>query len=157
MLIISGKQKDVAKARKLLEEKIDNGEAIAKLRELIKWQGASPLAVDEPEKYFKPAKLKVQFTAPQNGYVAHIDAKLCGQASVLLGAGRNRMEDAIDYGAGIWLNKKGGDSVKKGDVVATLYASDKERLNAGLDLFAKAVKFSKAKPKPYKIVKEVIK
>lgn len=157
MLVISGKQKDVAKARKLLEEKIDNGEAAAKLRELVKWQGADPAAVDAPEKYFKPAKLKVDFTAPQNGYVAHIDAKLSGQASVLLGAGRNRMEDAIDYGAGIWLHKKGGDSVKKGDVVATLYASDKEHLNAGLDLFAKAVKFSKAKPKPYKIIKEVIK
>lgn len=157
MLVISGKQKDVAKARKLLEEKIDNGEALAKLRELVKWQGGDPAAVDNPEKYFKPAKLKVDFTAPQNGYVAHIDAKLSGQASVLLGAGRNRMEDAIDYGAGIWLHKKGSDSVKKGDVVATLYASDKERLNAGLELFAKAVKFSKEQPKPYKIIKEIIK
>ena len=113
--------------------------------------------MDNPEKYFKPAKLKEDFTAPQNGYVAHIDAKLSGQASVLLGAGRNRMEDAIDYGAGIWLHKKGSDSVKKGDVVASLYASDKERLNAGLELFAKAVKFSKEQPKPYKIIKEIIK
>lgn len=157
MLVISGKQKDIKKARKILEEKIANGEALAKLRELIKWQGASPLAVDEPEKYFKPAKLTVDFKAPQAGYVAHIDALLTGQASVLLGAGRNRMEDAIDYGAGLWLHKKCGDAVKKGDVVATLYASDKKRLQDGLALFAKAVKFTKAKPKPYKIIKEVIK
>ncbi len=157
MLVISGKQKDIKKARKILEEKIANGEALAKLRELIKWQGASPLAVDEPEKYFKPAKLTVDFKAPQAGYVAHIDALLTGQASVLLGAGRNRMEDAIDYGAGLWLHKKCGDAVKKGDVVATLYASDKKRLEDGLALFAKAVKFTKAKPKPYKIIKEVIK
>ena len=157
MLVISGKQKDIKKARKILEEKIANGEALAKLRELIKWQGANPLAVDEPEKYFKPAKLTVDFKAPQAGYVAHIDALLTGQASVLLGAGRNRMEDAIDYGAGLWLHKKCGDAVKKGDVVATLYASDKKRLEDGLALFAKAVKFTKAKPKPYKIIKEVIK
>lgn len=157
MLVISGKQKDIKKARKILEEKIANGEALAKLRELIKWQGASPLAVDDPEKYFKPAKLTVDFKAPQAGYVAHIDALLTGQASVLLGAGRNRMEDAIDYGAGLWLHKKCGDAVKKGDVVATLYASDKKRLEDGLALFAKAVKFTKAKPKPYKIIKEVIK
>ena len=157
MLVISGKQKDIKKARKILEEKIANGEALAKLRELVKWQGGDTQAVDNPEKYFKPAKLTVDFKAPQAGYVAHIDALLTGQASVLLGAGRNRMEDAIDYGAGLWLHKKCGDAVKKGDVVATLYASDKKRLEDGLALFAKAVKFTKTKPKAYKIIKEVIK
>lgn len=157
MLVISGKQKDIKKARKILEEKIANGEALTKLRELVKWQGGDTQAVDNPEKYFKPAKLTVDFKAPQAGYVAHIDALLTGQASVLLGAGRNRMEDAIDYGAGLWLHKKCGDAVKKGDVVATLYASDKKRLEDGLALFAKAVKFTKTKPKAYKIIKEVIK
>ena len=50
-----------------------------------------------------------------------------------------------------------GGVVKKGDVVATLYASDKKRLEDGLALFAKAVKFTKTKPKAYKIIKEVIK
>ena len=76
---------------------------------------------------------------------------------VLLGAGRNTMEDAIDYGAGIWLNKKSGDAVKKGDVIATLYASDKKRLSDGAELFKQAVRLSKKKPAPYKIVKEIIK
>ena len=147
----------IEKIRKILEEKIANGEALAKLRELVKWQGGDTQAVDNPEKYFKPAKLTVDFKAPQAGYVAHIDALLTGQASVLLGAGRNRMEDAIDYGAGLWLHKKCGDAVKKGDVVATLSASDKKRLEDGLALFAKAVKFTKTKPKAYKIIKEVIK
>ena len=157
MLVISGKVKDIKKARALMEEKIANGEALAKLREMIKWQGASPEAVDNPEKYFKNAKLKFEFKAPSNGYVEHIDAKTAGMAGVLLGAGRNTMEDAIDYGAGIWLDKKSGDAVKKGDVIATLYASDKKRLEDGAELFKQAVKVSKKKPAPYKIVKEVIK
>ena len=157
MLVISGKVKDIKKARALMEEKIANGEALAKLREMIKWQGASPEAVDTPEKYFKNAKLKFEFKAPSNGYVEHIDAKTAGMAGVLLGAGRNTMEDAIDYGAGIWLDKKSGDAVKKGDIIATLYASDKKRLEDGAELFKQAVKVSKKKPAPYKIVKEVIK
>ena len=157
MLLISGAQKDAKKARALLEEKIDNGEAAAKLREMLKWQGASPLAVDDPVRYFKDAKLKYTFKADKNGYVQHIDAKTAGMAGVLLGAGRNTMEDKIDYGAGIWLNKKGGEAVRKGDVVATLYASDKKRLEAGAELFKKAVKIGAKKPAPYKIVKEVIK
>lgn len=157
MLLISGAQKDAKKARALLEEKINNGEAAAKLREMLKWQGASPLAVDDPKGYFKDAQLKYQLKADKNGYVQHIDAKTAGMAAVLLGAGRNTMEDKIDYGAGIWLNKKGGETVKKGDVIATLYASDKKRLDAGVALFKTAVKVGTQKPVAYKIVKEVIK
>lgn len=157
MLLISGKYKDAKNARVRLEEIIDSGEAAAKLREMIKWQGASPDAVDNPQKYFKPAKLHVELKADKNGYVEHIDAKTAGMAGVLLGAGRNTMEDPIDYGAGIWLHKKSGDAVKKGDVIATIHASDKKRLEAGVELFKKAVKLSAKKPAPYKIVKEVIK
>ena len=157
MLVISGKVKDIKKARTLMEEKIANGEAAAKLREMVKWQGASPQAVDDPVKYFQNAKLKFELKADTNGYVEHIDAKTAGMAGVLLGAGRNTMEDDIDYGAGIWLDKKAGDAVKKGDVIATLYASDKKRLADGVELFKQAVKLGKKKPAPYKIVKEIIK
>ena len=157
MLVISGKVKDIKKARALMEEKIANGEAAAKLREMVKWQGASPQAVDDPVKYFQNAKLKFELKADTNGYVEHIDAKTAGMAGVLLGAGRNTMEDDIDYGAGIWLDKKAGDAVKKGDVIATLYASDKKRLADGVELFKQAVKLGKKKPAPYKIVKEIIK
>ena len=157
MLIISGKCKDAKKARALLEEKIDNGEALAKLREMIRWQGGDPAVVDNPAKYFKNAKLKTVLFAEKSGYIEHIDAKTAGVAGVLLGAGRNTMEDKIDYGAGIWLDKKAGEAVQKGDIIATLYASDKKRLAEGWALFKEAIKISKKKPSPYKIVKEVIK
>ena len=157
MLVISGKVKDIKKARALMEEKIENGEAAAKLREMVKWQGGDPKSVDDPEGYFKDAKLKLEIKAESSGYVQHIDAKTAGMAGVLLGAGRNTMEDVIDYGAGIWLSKKAGDAVKKGDVIATLYASDKKRLEDGAALFKQALKTGKKKPAAYKIIKEVIK
>ena len=67
------------------------------------------------------------------------------------------MEDKIDYGAGIWLERKAGDAVHKGDTIAILYASDKKRLAEGLALFAQSVKITKQKPAAYKIIKEVIK
>ncbi len=157
MLLICGKYKDAQKARALLEAKIESGEAAAKLREMIKWQGGSPRAVDDPENYFQNAKLSQTIKADKNGYVAHIDAKTAGMAGVLLGAGRNTMEDEIDYGAGIWLYKKAGDKVKKGDTIAMLYASDKKRLKDGVTLFKTAVQLSAKRPAPYKIVKEIIK
>ena len=157
MLVISGAQKDLDKARALMQEKIANGEALAKMRQMIKWQGASPSAVDTPDTYFKTAPLTAVFQAPKGGYVAHIDAKTAGVAAVLLGAGRNTMEDKIDYGAGIWLERKAGDAVHKGDTIAVLHASDKKRLAEGLALFAKSVKITKQKPAAYKIIKEIIK
>ena len=157
MLVISGREKNLEKARKLLEGFISDGTAFQKFREMVKWQGGSPKVADQPEKYLKNAKLHLDFKADKKGYVSFIDAKLTGMAGVLLGAGRNTMEDPIDYGAGIWLHKKAGDAVKKGDTIATLYASDPKRLKAGAQLFAQAVKLSTSKPKPYKLIHSIIK
>ncbi|MBQ7908546.1 MAG: thymidine phosphorylase [Elusimicrobiaceae bacterium] len=157
MLVISGKEKNLDKARTLLEGYIADGSALDKFRQMLKWQGSNPDIADHPEKHLHNAKLKLEFKADKKGYVSFIDAKTAGVAGVLLGAGRNTMEDEIDYGAGIWLSKKAGEAVQKGEVIATLYASDKKRLQAGAELFAKAVKLSAKKPKPYKLIQEVIK
>lgn len=157
MLVISGREKNLDKARKLLEGYIKDGTALEKFRQMVKWQGGNPDVVDHPAKHLPNAKLKLDFKADKKGYVNFIDAKMTGMAGVLLGAGRNTMEDKVDFGAGIWLHKKAGDAVKKGDIIATLYASDKKRLQAGAELFAKAVKLSAAKPKPYKLVHSIIK
>lgn len=102
---------------------------------------------DTPQ-IFQTAKLKIEYKA---GYVEHIDAKTAGMAGVLLGAGRNTMEDAIDYGAGIWLDKKAGDAVRKGDVIATLYAADKKRLADGAEMFKRAVKIGLKKTRRTKL------
>lgn len=157
MLIISKKQKDVKKAKILLEKLIQDGSALKKLKEILKWQGADPKIADTPQKYLKNAKYQKDFTSPSKGYISNIDAKTCGMAAVLLGAGRNTMEDKIDYGAGIWLDKKSGDQVAKGQVIAHLYADDKKKLEDGYKLFSQAVKITAKKPIKRKLIREVIK
>ncbi len=157
MLVISGKFKDIKAARKEVETNIENGAALAKFRKIVEMQGGDVDFVDNPQKHLKNAKFCHEVKADKNGYIACIDAKLAGMASVLLGAGRSKMEDAIDYGAGIWLDKKCPEAVKKGDVIAHIYASDKKRLADGVTLFTQAVKIQKAKPKTEPIVKEIIK
>ena len=157
MLIISKKQKDIKKAKALLEKLIQDGSALKKLKEILKWQGADPKIVDEPQKYLKNAKYQKDFIATRNGYINNIDAKTCGMAAVLLGAGRNTMEDKIDYGAGIWLDKKSGDQVAKGQVIAHLYAEDKKKLEQGFELLSKAIKISAKKPIKRKLIREIIK
>lgn len=157
MLLLSGKAKNLQQARDFFETQIDNGKAAEKLRQMIAFQGGNPDVVDHPEKYLKPAPHSLEVKAAKSGYVSHIDAKTSGVAAVLLGAGRNTMEDKIDYGAGIWLHKKAGEKVKKGEPIATLYASDKKRLETALGFFKEAVKIAAKKPKPYKIVQGTIK
>ncbi len=157
MLIISKKQKDIKKAKALLEKLIQDGSALKKLKEILKWQGADPKIVDEPQKYLKNAKYQKDFVASGKGYINNIDAKTCGMAAVLLGAGRGKMEDKIEYGAGIWLEKKSGDQVAKGQVIAHLYAEDKKKLEQGFELFSKAVKISAKKPIKRKLIREIIK
>ncbi len=157
MLVISKKQKDTKKAKALLEKLIEDGSALKKFKEILKWQGADPRIADTPEKYLKNAKYQKDFVASKNGYISNIDARTCGMAAVLLGAGRNTMEDKIDYGAGIWLDKKSGDFIKKGQVIARLYSDDKKKLEQGFDLFKTAVKISSKKPAARKLIREVIK
>ena len=157
MLLISKKQKDAKKAKILVEKLIKDGSALKKFKEILKWQGADPRLADEPQKYLKNAKYQKDFIASAGGFINNIDAKTCGMAAVLLGAGRNTMEDKIDYGAGIWLDKKSGDKVAKGQVVARLYAEDKKKLEQGFELFKTAVKISSQKPAPRKLIREIIK
>ncbi|MDD4003690.1 MAG: thymidine phosphorylase [Elusimicrobiaceae bacterium] len=157
MLVMGKKAKTVEQAARQLEGYIDDGSALEKLRLMIKWQGGNPKLVDEPEKHLKNARLMTEFKAAQSGYLAAMNARTAGEACVLLGAGRGRMEDVIDFGAGIWFEKKVGDAVKKGDVIARIHASDPKRLKAGAEHFGRAVKIQKGKVKVPGIIREVIK
>ncbi|MGB2578809.1 pyrimidine-nucleoside phosphorylase [Elusimicrobium simillimum] len=157
MLVISKKAKTIEAARKLLEGFITDGTAAKKFKEIIKWQGGNADVVDNPQKYLKNAKLEYIFKADKNGYIGEMDAKTAGRAAVMLGAGRNKMEDKIDYGAGIWLDKKYGDAVKKGDIIAHIYSSDKAKLKEGAALFMSAVKVQAKAPAKEGIVSEIIK
>ena len=75
-----------------------------------------------------------------------MDTRLVGAAAAQLGAGRERKEDAVDYGAGIELHKKPGDFVQKGDSIATLLTSRKELLSSAADTFCRSLSFGSQPP-----------
>jgi len=157
MVVMAKKAKTVKDARAKLQKAIDSGEAAERMRQMIKWQGGDPRLVDRPETFLPNAKLVYEFKAEKKGFVARIDARKAGDACVMLGGGRSRMEDVIDFGAGIYLEKKVGDKVAKGDVIARIYASDAARLEAGKAKFIEAVKISGSKVKASPLIKEIIK
>ncbi len=156
MLEVSGKVKNMTKARALAERCIEDGSAAEKMRQIIKWQGGDADVFDNPQKHLQNAKLEYIYKAPSSGYIGAIDACMVGNCAVLLGAGRSKMEDIIDHKAGLWLDKKYGDFVNKGDVIARIYASDKTKLAEGKTLFARAVKIQKSRPAKKPLIKEII-
>ena len=153
LTLTSGKPVEVC--RELAESAIENGSAFDKLKEIVHAQGGDTAVLDDTE-LFEKAKYSLDIAAEKSGYISHLDTEKIGRASVILGAGREKKDEKIDHSAGIILNRKTGDSVGKGDVLATLFTNDKTKLCEAEKAFKSAVKFSEDKPKEEKLVQCVI-
>lgn len=140
---------DYHKAYEYLEKSIQSGKALDKFRELIRIQGGDERIVDNPE-LLPSAKNSYDLLASSDGYIESIDAEAIGISAMLLGAGRKTKDAVIDYGAGIRLHKKIGDSVKKGDLLCVL-KTNLDQFNEAIDRIQNAFEISDKKPetKPY--------
>ena len=104
---------------------IADGSAFAKCKEMFAAQGGDTRVLDDYSLFEQPAA-SFELLAEQDGYIVANDAEKIGSASVLLGAGRQKKGDPLDFAAGITLHKKRGDYVHKGESLATFYgAADK--------------------------------
>lgn len=122
MLVQSKVAKDTDEARKMLENAISSGKAYEKFLLMVKAQGGDASYIEHPEK-FEVAKNQVEVFSNKEGYVKSIDALEIGLSSMKLGGGRSTMDDVIDMSAGIMLNKKVGDTVKKGELLCVLHTN----------------------------------
>lgn len=122
MLEQAGVYQDHDEAIEALKESLANGDAFNKLKEMIDWQGGDVSYIEHPEK-FPLAKHIVEVKADKDGYVKRIDALMIGESAMRLGAGRAKIEDTIDMSAGIVLNKKIGDKVKKDETLCFVHTN----------------------------------
>ena len=111
-------------AKELLKAQIANGEALKKLAELAEAQGGDGSYVLNPTK-FESTKEIIPVIAKEAGYITYINALEIGVSSMLLGGGRETMNDIIDPVVGIVLNKKIEDYVQPGDVLAYVHTNGK--------------------------------
>ncbi len=112
-------------ALEMVDEAIRSGKALETFKAFVKAQGGNPAVVDDYS-LFEQAKYKFEVKAEREGYISKIDALTVGNASCLLGAGREKLSDSVDHAVGIVLAKKVGDKVSKGDTLATIYANKKD-------------------------------
>lgn len=137
---------------KLAETALDDGSAFEKFKEMVEAQGGD-ISSFESSNYTGKSKVKYDVTAWSSGYIHSMGAENLGKASMILGAGREKKEDSIDYGAGILLHKKIGDKVSSGDVLATFYSSDEYKCHEAEKIFKEAVRISEDTPKTGKLIK----
>ena len=122
MVVMSGKADDLETARAMCEKTITDGSALQKFGDMVAAQGGDRNVIDHPE-IMPQAKFKIELPAKASGVVSKVEADEMGIASMLLGGGRQKADDQLDYAVGIMMNKKVGDPVKAGESLLTIYSN----------------------------------
>ncbi|EME7120956.1 pyrimidine-nucleoside phosphorylase [Enterococcus faecium] len=146
MVVLAGKAKTTDEARTLLQEALESGKALAKLKEMIQNQGGDPAIVEHPERILT-ARYTMELPAKQSGVVSKIVANELGIAAMMLGAGRKTKEEDIDHAVGLKLHKKIGDTVTKGESLLTIYSNDEE-ITSVIELLYKNIEIGESAMKP---------
>lgn len=155
MILVGGLETDPDKARQQSREAITSGKALEKFKAVIEAQGGDPRVCDDP-KLLPQAGKQQTITASRSGFVAGIETSEIGRIVMDWGGGRRRLEDKIDYGAGLHIQAKLGDEVKAGEPLVTAYFNDESKLEEMRIRITNAYRIEEAKPRPESLVKAVI-
>ncbi len=155
MLVLCNKAEDHSDAVNSLKGHIDSGAALEKFKEMVKLHGGDPQSIDDVSR-LPSARIKKEYSAPQNGYLAEVDAEKIGKACVILGAGRSKTDDKIDFAVGISGIPKTGDYAEEKQPLLTIHANDEKRLDEAMKLVEEAFSFSEEPVTPPKFIKETI-
>ena len=133
---------------------IADGSAFETLCKAVSAQGGDEKLLTGEHKFEKPESC-TEVLAPKNGYISLLNSEIIGKASSVAGAGRERLDDTVDYTAGIVLDKKYGEYIKKGERLATVYGKQEKTKIAAEELI-KAYDFSAEKPDKKPLIYKVI-
>lgn len=146
---------DYETALSRVQQALDSGTALERLRLMVDAQGGDSRVIDD-ESLLAIGKFTYDVTAPQDGYITHMNTEQCGIASVMLGVGRTVKDGPIDYSAGIVMHKKTGDAVRMGERIATLYASDESLFTNAAQTYLEAITIGNTAPKVVDTILDVV-
>ena len=155
-MIFLGKQTaTLDEARRAAEQHLVDGSGYKKLKQVVAAQGGNPQALDRFELLPNATGMR-EIASPRGGYVSIIDARDIGAASNMIGAGRDRKEDAIDPAVGIILEVKIGEKVEAGSVLCRLYYTKEDRVEEAAGMVEDAFRISAQKPDERELILEVV-
>lgn len=155
MLLFAKKAKNEEEAQQLLESTIKDGSALKKFTEFVALQGGDTEYILNSEKLVSATIVK-NITSQKEGYITDILTQEVGRAVQILGGGRERKEDLIDYSVGVIMNKKLGDYVMAGESIFTLYGNDENKVLQAIEKLQNSITLSKEKFNKPDIIKAVI-
>lgn len=157
MVQMGGKAESAEEGRRMAEEAVRSGAALEKFRQLIEAQGGDPRVIEDYS-LMPQAKYKAEYIAEKSGYVRSVDPLTIGICSQHTGAGRQKKEDPIDPSAGVYLMKKTGDTVSKGDVLAVFMGDSEEKVGSALREaeFKKAFVIGDEEPEKEPLIKGIV-
>lgn len=144
-----------SQGKRMAKKALSSGQAFEKFKEMVQAQGGDIRYVEHPE-FFERDAFEGEVLAAEDGFLSGMDTEKIGVAAGLLGAGRETKDSVIDMSAGIYLKKKIGDIVKKGEPIAICYAGTKEKLNRGMAMFESSIRYSKEAPRIPKLIVDII-
>ena len=129
----------------MAEKSIADGSAFETFCTMVRAQGGDDSVLRDYTK-FPQAPYRAEIKAERSGYITKMNAEEIGETSVVLGAGRETKESAIDFSAGLILHKKYGDAVKEGDSLVTLYTSKESALADAEKMYREAIAIGDEQP-----------
>ena len=136
MLVLGGIAASVDEGEKRAEEELRSGRGLEKFLAMVRAQGGDPRIGDGG--VLPRARSRKEVAAAEDGFVTAIDTERLGTAAMVLGAGREKVEDVIDPGAGLVVGKKPGDEIRRGEPLVTLHYNDPARLSESEAIVRKA-------------------
>ncbi len=143
------------KSRQEVEKVLKTGVALEKFKQWIGAQGGKTDWIDCPEMVEK-SKIVYEVNADKEGWLTAMNAQKIGQTAVVLGAGRERKEDSIDFTAGVFLKKKIGEYIKKGETIALLYTSREKLAEEAKEIFLDSLEWGNQQPKENPLLLDVM-
>jgi pyrimidine-nucleoside phosphorylase/thymidine phosphorylase len=155
MIFLGKITKTLEEAREVAQAKLLDGSGYRKLKDVIAAQGGNPQVLDRFE-LLPNATGAQDISSSRGGYVSAIDAELIGQASSMIGAGRNTKEDSIDPAVGVILEVKVGQKIDADTILCRIYHTSADHLEEAAELVEDAFKISQQPPDERDLILEVV-
>ncbi len=155
MIYLGGKAGSISEGEKIAGEKIMDKSAYKKFLEIVRVQNGDEEYIKDWADFKRP-EFKKDIIAEEDGFISEMTAMDFGYAAIELGCGRKKVDDKIDYLAGIILHKKKGNQVKKGDLICELYAENEQKLSSGENRLKGAIKITKEKKDSVNLILDIL-
>jgi pyrimidine-nucleoside phosphorylase len=139
MLLVAGVAEGTKSARAMAEHALRSGAALQKFKEIVQAQGGHPGVVDNPVALLPKAPIRERIEAARSGVVQRVEPRVIGRAIMALGGGRQKVEDEIDPAVGIVLKVKPGQTIERGQHLATIHARDAETQQVAEEALRRAI------------------